>query len=113
MNIVPSVEGIVPSYAPSALAPVAAPPAAGSLHAVPAVRSLPTQAAPSAEAQQSQAGPSYAGMFRSCACGHSSAWHVGAFSDAWRAGIQVRGACEVEGVAGCSCQQFRESAGGF
>jgi hypothetical protein len=54
----------------------------------------------------------YFGMFRPCACGHSSAWHSGAFGDAWRAGLQVRGGCEAgieDGAAGtCSCARFSD-----
>jgi hypothetical protein len=54
----------------------------------------------------------YFGMFRACACGHSSAWHNGAFGDAWRAGLQVRGGCESgieDGTAGiCSCARFSD-----
>jgi hypothetical protein len=54
----------------------------------------------------------YFGMFRACTCGHSSAWHNGAFGDAWRAGEQVRGGCEAgfeDGAAsGCSCARFSD-----
>jgi hypothetical protein len=53
----------------------------------------------------------YFGLFQQCGCGHSSAWHGGAFGDAWRAGVQVRGACEAadEVDAGsCGCRRFRE-----
>ena len=55
----------------------------------------------------------YFGMFRSCDCGHSSAWHSGAFGEAWRAGEQVRGRCEASvedgAAAACSCARFRET----
>lgn len=54
----------------------------------------------------------YFGMFRACTCGHSSAWHNGAFGDAWRAGQQVRGGCEAgveDGTAGaCRCARFSD-----
>ncbi|MDX6203236.1 MAG: hypothetical protein QOJ83_2736 [Frankiales bacterium] len=55
----------------------------------------------------------YFGLFRPCECGHSSAWHDGAFGDAWRAGEQVRGGCEAAvedgSAASCACSRFHES----
>ena len=54
----------------------------------------------------------YFGLFRPCDCGHSSAWHSGAFGDAWRAGEQVHGGCEAlqetSGTA-CGCRHFHEA----
>ncbi len=85
------------------------------------VRIIPTVAAPaSAPAPASTSIPeprpssatAYFGLFRSCDCGHSSAWHKGAFGDAWRAGQQVRGRCEASAEGGaaaaCGCPQFHE-----
>jgi hypothetical protein len=60
---------------------------------------------------QTSAG-AYFGLFRSCDCGHSSAWHSGAFGDAWRAGEQVHGRCEAapdeDSTFSCRCARFRE-----
>ena len=52
----------------------------------------------------------YFGLFKLCRCGHSSAWHSGAFGDAWRAGEQVQGRCESSdelSSASCTCGSFR------
>jgi hypothetical protein len=58
-----------------------------------------------------QAG-AYFQLFKLCACGHSSAWHSGAFGEAWRAGEQVAGGCEAadETSKACSCHNFRAQA---
>lgn len=84
---------IIPTVRPPAPAPVAIP------IPVPAPRAAASAAA-------------YFGLFRACGCGHSSAWHDGAFGDAWRAGQQTRGRCEAsaeEGSArGCGCARFHE-----
>ena len=78
------------------------------------VRIIPTVAAaePIEIPAPRNAAAAYFGLFRACGCGHSSAWHSGAFGDAWRAGQQVRGRCEAaveDGSAhGCSCVRFSE-----
>ena len=54
----------------------------------------------------------YLRLFRPCDCGHSSAWHSGAFGAEWRAGQQVRGACEADSgrlSAACGCTAFSDS----
>jgi hypothetical protein len=76
---------------------------------------VPTAAPSSATEAGRSALPSttaYFELFRTCACGHSSAWHSGAFGDAWRSGQQVRGACEASaesGSAGCACRGFADA----
>ncbi|MDX6253766.1 MAG: hypothetical protein QOJ11_100 [Frankiales bacterium] len=80
---------------------------------VPAVPPAVTAAEPPAVlAVRPPSAASYFGLFRSCDCGHSSAWHTGAFGDAWRAGEQVRGGCEAaveDGAASdCHCTRFRD-----
>ncbi len=80
---------------------------AGS-HVVPVVADTDAVTIP-ATRQPSAAG-AYFMLFKLCGCGHSSAWHGGAFGDAWRAGEQVRGACESadEPANGaCRCTSFR------
>src|SRR3954471_14552805 len=52
----------------------------------------------------------YFQLFKTCDCGHSSAWHSGSFGDAWRAGEQVAGGCEVaadDASTSCACDVFR------
>lgn len=94
MPVSPATVRIIPTVAP-AVAPTVAPPQPTA---------IPTPGASS--------GAAYFGLFRACDCGHSSAWHHGAFGDAWRAGQQVRGGCEAgaeDGTArGCSCARFRD-----
>lgn len=53
---------------------------------------------------------SYFPMFETCGCGHSSAWHSGAWV-AWRSGAQVVGGCELGRDGGaaapvCACGGF-------
>ena len=50
---------------------------------IPPVTQADTVTIPAAR-QVSSAG-AYFGLFKLCSCGHSSAWHSGAFGDAWRA----------------------------
>jgi hypothetical protein len=87
--------------------------AGGQQSAVP-VRVVPSVdvAAPAVvpAARQSAVG-AYFGLFKACGCGHSSAWHGGAFGDAWRAGEQVRGACEADdevSKGSCRCRRFHD-----
>jgi hypothetical protein len=93
----PATVRIIPTVPATAAAPATA--------AVPEPVAIPVPRATSAAA--------YFGLFRSCDCGHSSAWHSGAFGDAWRAGVQVRGGCEAaveDGTAsGCGCARFHEA----
>lgn len=77
-----------------------APPSASSLPAA------PTRATP----PPSSSVNAYFDWFQSCRCGHSSAWHGGAFGAAWRSGQQVQGACEASDSDGttapCPCRHF-------
>lgn len=86
--------------APASSAAALAPPATPAT----AVPAAPSPVAPPASAN------AYFEWFQSCRCGHSSAWHGGAFGAAWRSGQQVQGACEAgasEGLAQrCSCSHF-------
>jgi hypothetical protein len=81
---------------------------------IPTVRAAAPAALPIAvpDPRPAASAAAYFGLFRPCDCGHSSAWHSGAFGDAWRAGQQVRGRCEAaveDGSArGCSCARFNE-----
>lgn len=100
----------------AAAAPIIPRVAAASSTTVTVVSAAPVEAPvelPSIPRQPSAA--AYFGMFRACGCGHSSAWHGGAFGDAWRAGQQVRGACEALGDASsstCGCQRFSDPEAG-
>jgi hypothetical protein len=80
---------------------------------VPAVLALPVPAPVAIPVSRATSAAAYFGLFRSCNCGHSSAWHNGAFGDAWRAGVQVRGGCEAAvedgSTSGCGCARFREA----
>lgn len=84
-------------------------------HRAPAVTVVPPATAVDgvttipAPRQPSPAG-AYFLLFKLCSCGHSSAWHSGAFGDAWRAGEQVQGGCEAvdePSSASCRCRSFR------
>jgi len=81
--------------------------AAAAVTAAPPSVAAPPVAIPAAR----EASPSgaYFLLFKLCSCGHSSAWHSGAFGDAWRAGVQVQGRCEAtdESSTGCRCSSFR------
>ena len=69
-----------------------------------------TEAATIPTARQVAPAGAYFGLFKLCSCGHSSAWHSGAFGDAWRAGEQVQGRCESADESSevtCRCASFR------
>ena len=104
----------MPASRPTALpapAPAVAEPA---LLPAPAPRTSPEPPQPAAAQSQTVPPPSataYFDLFRPCRCGHSSAWHSGAFGEAWRSGHQVHGACEAsaDSGAGCACRAFAET----
>lgn len=94
------------------------PVSAATVRIIPDVRASVPVAAPVAVpvgepvSRPAASAAAYFGLFRACDCGHSSAWHSGAFGDAWRAGQQVRGRCEAAvedgSNGGCSCASFSE-----
>jgi hypothetical protein len=64
-------------------------------------------------ARQASPAGAYFQLFKLCSCGHSSAWHSGAFGDAWRAGEQVEGGCEADDESSrtsCRCGSFRPAS---
>ncbi|BEP12424.1 hypothetical protein acdb102_07350 [Acidothermaceae bacterium B102] len=75
---------------------------------IPPVAQAETATIPAA--RQVSAAGAYFGLFKLCSCGHSSAWHSGAFGDAWRAGEQVQGRCESSdevSSGSCGCGSFQ------
>jgi hypothetical protein len=98
------------SSAPATSAPASTAPASSAAALAPSATPatvIPAATSPVAPPPSANA---YFEWFQSCRCGHSSAWHGGAFGAAWRSGHQVQGACEAgasEGLARrCSCSHF-------
>jgi hypothetical protein len=108
VRIIPTVASHTATAAPSLPAPPSVSAPSSPTSAAPA----PVRAAAVPDPRPSGAA-AYFGLFRPCGCGHSSAWHNGAFGEAWRAGEQVRGRCEAAGEDSvpCRCSQFHDLAG--